>query len=63
MDTTRWQPAQALFHQAADLPDVERQPFLQRASGEDDSLVSEVMAMRAELAQAVATGSTTTAKR
>jgi serine/threonine-protein kinase len=45
MDTTRWQRMQTLFHEAADLPETERQPFLKAACGGDDALISEVMAM------------------
>ena len=45
MDTTRWQRIQTLFHEAADLPVSERQPFLQAACADDGNLISEVMAM------------------
>ena len=45
MDTTRWQRIQALFHEAAALPEAERQAFLQTRCSGDDALQSEVLAM------------------
>ena len=45
MDTARWQKLQTLFHEAADLPDLERHAFLQAACGDDRVLLSEVLGM------------------
>ena len=48
MDSTRWERMQSLFHQAADLPQGEKQPFLQSACGADSELMADVLAMLAE---------------
>ena len=43
MDSARWQRIQGLFHEAADLPPGEQQPYLQGQCGEDSALLAEVM--------------------
>jgi eukaryotic-like serine/threonine-protein kinase len=45
MDSARWQKIQSLFHDAADLPQPEQRSFLVSACANDESLVSEVLAM------------------
>jgi serine/threonine protein kinase/Tfp pilus assembly protein PilF len=45
MDATRWQRIQSLFHDAADLPDAERRPFLEAACVNDNAMLSEIVAM------------------
>lgn len=45
MDSARWQRIQKLFHEAADLPQSDRQTFLQTACIDDRELASEVLAM------------------
>lgn len=50
MDSARWQKVQSLFHQAAELPVGERDSFLRRAC-QDESLVSDVLALLQEDAQ------------
>lgn len=45
MDELRWKQVQDLFHQAVDLPDSERQAFLQDTCGEDRKLMVEVLAL------------------
>lgn len=45
MDATRWERVQGLFHQAADLPHDEQQPFLDAACAGDPSLAADVLAM------------------
>jgi serine/threonine protein kinase/tetratricopeptide (TPR) repeat protein len=44
MDSARWERVQTLFHDAVDLPPVERLAFLRAACGPDDALMSEVLA-------------------
>jgi serine/threonine protein kinase/tetratricopeptide (TPR) repeat protein len=48
MDPDRWERVQALFHDAAALPAAEQRPFLERMSGDDVELVSEVLSLLAE---------------
>ena len=45
MDSARWEQMQALFHEALQLPEPERQPFLVSACGGDPELLAEVCAM------------------
>ena len=45
MDTTRWRRIQSIFHEAADLPATERQPFLEAACDDDEKLIEEITAM------------------
>lgn len=45
MDGARWNRIQGLFHNAADLPEAERQSFLSSACGSDAGLMAEVLAM------------------
>ena len=42
MKAERWQAIEELYHSASDLPDGERNSFLQQACGEDQSLLYEV---------------------
>src|SRR5881296_3715380 len=42
MKTERWQLIEELYHSASDLPDGQRNSFLQAACGEDQSLLYEV---------------------
>ncbi|HLG54864.1 MAG TPA: serine/threonine-protein kinase [Vicinamibacterales bacterium] len=44
MDSARWERVQALFHDAVDLPAGKRVTFLRAACGDDDALMSEVLA-------------------
>jgi len=48
MDAERWQRMQALFHQAAELPEANREPYLENACGEDRALMREVKALLEE---------------
>jgi len=48
MDAARWQRIQALFHAAADLPEAERQVFLEDRCADDRSLIGEVVALLKE---------------
>ena len=48
MDRARWERVQALFHEAADLPQSEQRAFLENACGPDDELLADVTAMLAE---------------
>jgi serine/threonine-protein kinase len=48
MDGTRWERMQALFHEAADLPEPERRSFLKAVCGEDEGLMADVLAMLQE---------------
>ena len=48
MDSTRWERLQSLFHEAADRPASERLPFLQTATGGDEQLIADVLAMLEE---------------
>ncbi len=45
MDSAHWQRIQKLFHDAADLPASQREDFLKRVCGEDQQVISEVLAM------------------
>jgi len=45
MESTRWEKVQDLFHQAAALPEAEREAFLRSACLDGDDLVAEVVAM------------------
>ena len=45
MDSARWERIQGLFHQAADQPPHQRLSFLKAASGGDDELVADVVAL------------------
>src|ERR1700756_305809 len=47
-DGSRWDRIQDLFHRAADLPPSERRAYLVTASGSDESLIGEVLAMLEE---------------
>jgi serine/threonine-protein kinase len=47
MESTRWEQAQSLFHQAIELPEAERPAFLGSACGGDGALMAEVRAMLA----------------
>ena len=42
MRPERWQAIEELYHSALDLPDGQRDSFLQEACGEDQSLLYEV---------------------
>jgi serine/threonine-protein kinase len=48
MDSTRWNQIQDLFHRAADLPAAQQDTFLKEACGDDQGLVSEVLALLEE---------------
>ncbi|MGH9454035.1 MAG: tetratricopeptide repeat protein, partial [Terriglobia bacterium] len=48
MDSARWQQVQALFHDAAALPEAERRGQLKAACGDDDELMFEVLALLEE---------------
>ncbi len=48
MEPERWEKIQALFHQAVDVPEADRQLFLQRACGADKDLFAQVEAMLLE---------------
>jgi hypothetical protein len=48
MDSTRWERMQALFHEAAALPQSDQHIFLKSACGDDATLVGEVLAMLEE---------------
>ena len=48
MDSARWERIQALFHEAADLPEPEQRAFLKAACGDDDRLMAEVLALLEE---------------
>lgn len=45
MDSAHWSRMQALFHQAAELPELARREFLEHACGDDESLATDVLAM------------------
>ncbi len=45
MESTRWEQAQSLFHQALELPQPERQAYLDSACIGDAALAAEVLAM------------------
>src|SRR3989442_4840873 len=48
MDSTRWERIQALFHAAADQPAPQRLSFLKSASGGDEQLIADVLALLEE---------------
>jgi eukaryotic-like serine/threonine-protein kinase len=48
MDSARWQKIQALFHQAADVPEAEQRTFLESQCGNDPALVGEVIVLLEE---------------
>jgi len=48
METARWDRIQALFHEAADIPESDRRTFLKSACRDDEALVTEVLAMLRE---------------
>jgi serine/threonine protein kinase/tetratricopeptide (TPR) repeat protein len=48
MDSTRWERIQTLFHDAADLDGTEQHAFLEAACGNDEALLSDVLAMLEE---------------
>ncbi|MEO8451545.1 MAG: serine/threonine-protein kinase, partial [Gemmatimonadota bacterium] len=48
MDRARWERIQALFHDAADLPDSARRAFLEKHCSDDPSLASDVLSMLEE---------------
>jgi serine/threonine protein kinase/tetratricopeptide (TPR) repeat protein len=48
MDSTHWEKIQALFHDAADLPESEQRAFLNVACGSDDGLIAEVLSLLRE---------------
>jgi len=45
MDSARWEMIQALFHDAVERPESERQAFLEAACGADSDLMAEVFVM------------------
>ena len=45
MDVARWRRIQDLFHHAVTLPGAEQRPFLHDTCGDDEELISEVLAM------------------
>ncbi len=45
IDTARWERIQALFHDAADLPEPEQRAFLEGHCGDDAGLVADVLAL------------------
>ena len=52
MDNKGWERAQALFHEAVDLPKAEQESFLKAACGGDDALLTDLMSMLREDARA-----------
>ncbi len=48
MDGARWERIQALFHEAVDLEQAERQAFLESRCADDRELISEVLALLEE---------------
>ncbi len=48
MDSTRWERIQALFHEAAERPAPQRISFLKIASGDDEQLMCDVLALLEE---------------
>jgi eukaryotic-like serine/threonine-protein kinase len=48
MDSSRWQNVQAVFHEAANLPESEQRAFVDSRCGGDAALASEVMALLTE---------------
>jgi len=45
MEQERWEKVQDLFHEAAELPEKDRRPFLDANCFSDPSLLSEVLAL------------------
>jgi serine/threonine-protein kinase len=45
MDSARWERVQSLFHAAAELPEEQRQSYLEASCGTDASLVRDVLAL------------------
>ena len=45
MDGARWQKIQAVFHEATELPEAERDDFVRINCAADEQLASEVLAM------------------
>ena len=52
MDSTRWSRIQAVFHGAADLPKSEQRGYVESACAGDEPLMTEVLALLGEDAQA-----------
>jgi len=52
MDSTRWSRIQSVFHGAADLPKSEQRGYLESACAGDESLMTEVLALLGEDAEA-----------
>jgi len=52
MDSARWIRIQDLFHGAAELPKCEQRPYLARACDGDETLITDVLALLGEDAQA-----------
>src|SRR5258708_18412256 len=48
MDSARWQTIQLLFHEVADLPVSEQRIGLKNRCGDDETLISEVLALLQE---------------
>ena len=48
MDRTRWDRIQSIFHDAADLPQPNQRAFVEAASGDDQELIAEALAMLAQ---------------
>src|SRR5580698_9071302 len=48
MDSERWERVQALFHEAAALPQTDRRAFLESACAADNDLLAQVLAMLAD---------------
>jgi hypothetical protein len=48
MDSSRWERIQAVFHEAAALPQAEQHAFLRSACSDDISLMTDVLAMLEE---------------
>jgi eukaryotic-like serine/threonine-protein kinase len=45
MDSARWERIQSLFHDVADLPEPEQRTFLKTACGDDEGLITQVLAL------------------
>jgi len=45
MDSAHWERIQSLFHNVADLPEPEQHAFLKTACGDDDQLITDVLAL------------------
>jgi len=45
METTQWQRIQEIFHRAVELPPAEQAAFVKTACGDDEQILSDVMAM------------------